>query len=73
MTTKENEQYNVAMVRIEKLMPLVTEETPEDDRNSIELVLLSNLVADYEQERSHQVRPVATPKTLPLRRCVMEV
>jgi len=32
-------------------MPLVTEETPEDDRNSIELVLLSNLVADYERER----------------------
>lgn len=51
MTTKENEQYNVAMVRIEKLMPQVTEDTPENGRNSIELVLLSNLVADYEQKR----------------------
>lgn len=52
MTHIENEkQYNAAMARIEELMPLVTESTPEDDRNSIELVLLSNLVADYEQER----------------------
>ncbi|BBL00453.1 hypothetical protein A3BBH6_06890 [Alistipes onderdonkii subsp. vulgaris] len=50
ITRIENEQYNAAMTRIEELMPLVTEATPED-RNSIELVLLSNLVADYEQER----------------------
>ena len=50
ITRIENEQYNVAMTRIEELMPLVTEATPEY-RNSIELVLLSNLVADYEQER----------------------
>ena len=50
ITRIETDQYNAAMTRIEELMPLVTEATPED-RNSIELVLLSNLVADYEQER----------------------
>lgn len=54
----ENEkQYNAAMERIEELLPLVTEQTSEDDRNSIELVLLSNLVADYEEE----TYPVKTP------------
>ncbi len=31
-------------------MPLVTETTPETDPNYIELVLLSNLVADYSEE-----------------------
>lgn len=39
------------MERIEELLPLVTEQTPEDNKNSVELVLLSNLVEDYEQER----------------------
>ena len=61
MTRIENEkQYNAAMARIEELMPLVTEETPEDDRNSIELVLLSNLVADYEEI----TYPVKTPSLI---------
>ena len=31
-------QYNEVMARIEELLPLVTEDTPEDDANSIELV-----------------------------------
>lgn len=43
-------QYNAAMERIEELLPLVTEETPLSDKNSVELVLLSNLVADYDEE-----------------------
>ena len=34
----------------EELLPLVTDETPLDDPNSIELELLSNLVADYSEE-----------------------
>lgn len=61
MTRMENEkQYNAAMARIEELMPLVTEETPEDDRNSIELFLLFNLVADYEEI----TYPVKTPSLI---------
>ena len=49
MTRIENEtQYNSAMARIEELLKIVTDETPEDDKDSVELVLLSNLVADYE-------------------------
>lgn len=43
-------QYKEIMARIEELLPLVTEDTPEDDANSIELVRLSILVEDYEKE-----------------------
>ena len=51
MTKIENEsQYEWAVGRVEKLLPLVNDETPETDSNYIELVLLSNLVADYSEE-----------------------
>lgn len=49
MTRIESEkQYQAAMARIEELLPLVTEDSPEEDIHSVELVLLSNLVADYD-------------------------
>ena len=49
MTKIENEkQYEAAMRRIDELLKVVEENTPEDDMNNVELVLLSNLVADYE-------------------------
>ena len=49
MTRLENEtQYEAAMSRIEELLRIVNDNTPADDKNSIELVILSNLVADYE-------------------------
>ena len=41
-------QYRAIMERIEELLKVVDENTPEDDRNNVELVLLSNLAADYE-------------------------
>ena len=44
------EQYEWAVKRVEELLPLVTDETPSNDPNSIELELLSNLVADYSEE-----------------------
>ena len=44
------EQYEWAVNRVEKLLPLVTEDTPPHDPNRIELELLSNLVADYSEE-----------------------
>ena len=51
MTKTENEtQYLWAEQRVEQLLPLVNDNTPTDDPNYIELVLLSNLVADYSEE-----------------------
>lgn len=49
-TKIENEmQYHWAMNRIDQLLPKVSDETPDDDPNSIELYLLSSLVQDYEE------------------------
>ena len=51
MTKIENEvQYAWAEQRVEELLPLVNDSTATDDPNYIELVLLSNLVADYSEE-----------------------
>lgn len=51
MTKIENrEQYEWAVARVEELLPLVDDDTPRTDPNSIELELLSNLVADYSEE-----------------------
>lgn len=48
MTKIENEQqYRWALQRVEELLPLVTDDTPLSDPNSIELDLLSGLVSDY--------------------------
>lgn len=49
MVRIENEvQYAATMARIEELLPLVGEDTPAEDHRSVELVLLSNLAADYD-------------------------
>lgn len=60
MTRIENEeQYNWAVARVEQLLPLVTDDTPRNDPNSIELELPSNLVADYSDEHFSIGRPSA--------------
>lgn len=43
-------QYEWAVKRVEELLPLVTDDTPLTDPNSIELELLSGMVADYSEE-----------------------
>lgn len=43
-------QYEQAVKRVVDLLPLVTDETPIDDANRIELELLSHLVADYSEK-----------------------
>jgi len=50
MTKIENDkQYKVLMERIEELLPLVAEDTPMTDKKLVELELLSNLAADYDE------------------------
>ena len=44
------EQYDWAVARVEELLPLVGEDTPRTDPNSIELELLSHYVADYSEQ-----------------------
>ncbi len=51
MVKIENEaQYSGALKRVEELMLKLPENTPEDDPEMVELILLGNLVADYDEE-----------------------
>lgn len=51
MTKIENEnQYRWALNRVDEILPYVTDDTPLTDPYSIELELLSGLVADYSDE-----------------------
>lgn len=43
-------QYKVVCGRVEELLKVVNNNTPLDDKNFIELELLSNLAADYSEE-----------------------
>lgn len=44
------EQYEFALSRIEELLPLVNDDTPTNDRNAVELTLMSDIVIAYEKE-----------------------
>jgi HTH-type transcriptional regulator/antitoxin HigA len=55
---KTEKQYQVACERIEELLKLVGNETSTDDKNFIELDLLSDLVADYEEANHPVEEPV---------------
>ena len=44
------EQYEFALNRIDELLPLVTDDTPANDKNAIELTLMSDIVESYEKK-----------------------
>lgn len=44
------QQYEFALARVEELLPLVTDQTPADDKNAVELSLMSDVVIAYEKE-----------------------
>ena len=46
---KTEKQYKAACERVEELLSVVNNNTSEDDKNYIELDLISDLVADYEE------------------------
>ncbi len=51
------QQYEYALNRIEELLPLVTDDTPANDKNAIELTIVSDVVEAY--EKIHY--PIAKP------------
>ena len=57
---KNKIQYNATCERIEELLKVVGNETPAEDKDMIELELLSGLAADYEDAHF----PVETPSLL---------
>lgn len=54
---KTEKQYMAACERINELLKIVSNDTPADDKNMLELDLISDLVADYEEEHY----PIAAP------------
>ena len=44
------EQYEFALARIEELLPMVDDNTPANDRNAVELAMMSDVVVNYETE-----------------------
>lgn len=48
-TIQTKKEYKALCNRIEELLVVVNNETPSNDKNFIELDLLSDLVADYEE------------------------
>lgn len=48
MEISSKEAYRAALARIEELLPLVNDQTPIDDKNYLELDMLSDMVEEYE-------------------------
>ena len=53
-------EYELALDRIEFLLPLVDDNTPSNDRNAVELSEMSDVVIAYEKEYF----PIETPAVL---------
>ena len=62
MTTITQEQYEFALARIEELLPLIQDDTPANDRNAIELTVMSDIVINYEKEHF----PISKPSVAEL-------
>ena len=50
MILVSHRQYEFAQARIEELLPLVNDNTPANDRNAVELTMMSDIVIAYENE-----------------------
>lgn len=42
------QQYESALARIEELLPLVSDDTPSDNPDAVELINVSEIVREYE-------------------------
>ena len=63
---KTEQQYEKAIERIEELLKVVGNDTPTDNKNFVELDLLSDLVADYEAVHYPVRMPVLCERQLPI-------
>lgn len=50
MNKISQEQYEFALARVEELLPSVDDNTPANDKNAIELSVMSDIVIAYEKE-----------------------
>ena len=68
MSKISKEQYEFALTRIEELLPMVDDNTPANDRNAIELTMMSDVVIEYENEHY----PIGKPTVAQLRELSLE-
>lgn len=50
MNKVTKEQYEFALARVEELLPLVDNNIPANDKNAVELSVMSDIVIAYEKE-----------------------
>lgn len=50
-------QYEFALAKIEELLPLVPEDASADDKDAVELSILSDVVIEYEKEHFPMGKP----------------
>lgn len=50
MNKVTKEQYEFALARVEELLPMVDDNTPANDKNTIELTMMSDVIIAYEKE-----------------------
>jgi HTH-type transcriptional regulator/antitoxin HigA len=60
MSKITKEQYEFALARIEELLPLVSDDTPANDKNAVELTMISDIVIAYEQEQYPIEKPTVS-------------
>lgn len=46
MNKVSKEQYEFALARVEELLPLVDDNTPANDKNAVELTVMSDIVIE---------------------------
>jgi len=69
---KDEKQYQIILKRVETLMEIVTEDTPSNDPDFVELDLLADLAEEYETEH-YPVGQPALPEILKLRMYEMQL
>ena len=62
MNKVSKEQYEFALARVEELLPLVDDNTPANDKNAVELTVMSDIVIAYEKEHFPIEKPTSQPE-----------
>ena len=65
-------QYDAIMKRIDELLKVVNDDTPKNDKDFIELMLLSDIVAAYE-EVHYPITTPSLPDVIKLRMFEMDI
>lgn len=54
------EQYKFALARVGELLPMVDDNTPANDKNAVELTVMSDIVIAYEKEHFPIEKPTVS-------------